>query len=127
MSMTIGRLADVARSGAWFPAVAHTQARAAARAVLIALSTAGASAASAWIVRDTVASEATGPYTAGSARISATSARQSPPTARVSARSNTTLAGSWTASGLRHGDNAARSPAPRPLAATVSVSSTPPA
>jgi hypothetical protein len=37
------------------------------------------------------------------------------------------LARSCTANGLRHGDNAAASPAPRPLAATVSVSSTPPA
>jgi len=58
-----------------------------------------ASAANASIVRDTVGSEATGPNTPGSARSAATSARQSPPTARVTARSHTTLVGSCLAVG----------------------------
>jgi hypothetical protein len=34
-------------------------------------------------------------------------ARQSPPAAIATARSKTTLAGSWTANGLRHGANSA--------------------
>ena len=79
------------------PASCHARARAAARAVSIAASAAGASAASASIVRDTVGSEATGPNTPGSDRSSAMSARQSPPSASVTARSSTTLAGSCTA------------------------------
>ena len=113
-------------SGACSPASPHARARAAARAVLIAFSAAGASAASAAIVRDTVGSDATRPYTPGSARSRATSARQSPPSASVNARSRTTLPGSCTAPGLRHGASAADSsrPAGDP---TVSVSSTPPA
>jgi uncharacterized protein YfaT (DUF1175 family) len=60
-----------------------------------------ASAASAVIVRETVASEAIRPYRPGSLRSNAMSARQSPPNANVTARSTTTLAGSWTANGLR--------------------------
>ena len=55
------------------------------------------------------------------------SARQSPPNARVNARSSTILAGSWTAAGLRHRPSAAVSSTPSPLARLVSVSSTPPA
>jgi hypothetical protein len=34
------------------------------------------------------------------------SARQSPPNPRATARSSSTLAGSWVANGLRHGANA---------------------
>src|SRR5450830_971919 len=69
----------------------------------------------------------TGPRTPGSARSSAMSARQSPPSARVIARSVRTFAGSWTANGLRHGANAADSSRPSPVAAIVSVRTTPPA
>jgi len=97
------------------------------RAVLIPANAAGASAASAAIVRETVGSDATSPYRPGSPRSTATSARQSPPRARVTARSRTTLAGSCTANGLRHGASAADTAGPTPAAATVSVSSTPPA
>jgi hypothetical protein len=61
MSMTSGAAAFVSWSGACSPASSHTAARAAARAVLIAFSTAGASAARASIVRETVGSDATGP------------------------------------------------------------------
>ena|SRR5271156_2026267 len=54
----------------------------------------GASAASAAISRDTVGSDATSPNTPGLARRTATSARQSPPTAiataTATARSSTT-------------------------------------
>lgn len=53
--------------------------------------------------------------------------QQSPPKANVSARSSTTLDGSWTAAGLRHRPSDTDNPASRPLTRTVSVSSTPPA
>jgi len=122
-STTSGLAASVSWSGAWTPASVHTRARAVARAVLIAANAAGASAASAAIVRETVGSDVTSPYKPGSPRSTATSARQSPPRARVTAKSMSTLAGSWTANGLRHGASAG----PSPAAATVSVSSTPPA
>ena len=109
------------------PANAQARPRATARAELIAFNAAGALAARASIVRDTVGSEATRPKTPGSARSSAMSARQSPPSARVIARSVRTFAGSWTANGLRHGANAADSSRPSPVAAIVSVRTTPPA
>jgi len=126
-SMTSGAEALVAWSGACSPANCQARARTAARAVLIAFSAAGASAASASTVRETVGSEATRPYRPGSVRSNAMSARQSPPTASVTARSSSTLPGSWAASGLRHGASAADTAASSPIAATVSVSSTPPA
>src|ERR1019366_4461645 len=85
------------------------------------------SAAKAVIVRETVASEATRPYRPGSLRSSAISARQSPPRANVTARSTTTLAGSWTANGLRQPDSATDITGPKPAAAIVSVNRTPPA
>lgn len=69
---------------------------------MIAFSAAGASAARAAIVRETVGSDATRPKTPGSARSNARSAKQSPPSADVIARSVITFAGSWTAVGLRH-------------------------
>ena len=56
----------------------------------------------------------------------ATSATQSPPVAKVSARSSTILAGSWTVAAVRHGAIAAVSSAPRPETCTVFVSNTPP-
>ena len=114
-------------SGACAPASFQARARPAARAVSMAANAAGASPASAVIARETVASEATGPYRPGSPRSNAMSARQSPPRANVTARSRTTLAGSWTANGLRQPESAADIAGPRPAAAIVSVNSTPPA
>src|SRR5450756_1212269 len=52
-SMTSGVLASAAWSGAWLPARDHTLARACARAVSMAASARGASAANASMVRDT--------------------------------------------------------------------------
>ena len=116
---------------AWFgacdPASFHARLRATARAASMAANAAGASPASAVIVRETVASEATRPYRPGSLRSNAMSARQSPPNANVTARSTTTLAGSWTANGLRQPDSAADIAGPKPAAAIVSVNRTPPA
>ena len=126
-SITSGTLASMNWSGARSPASVHARARADARAVSIAARTAVASPANAAIVRDTVASEATSPYTPGSARSTATSARQSPPSANPIAKSVTTLPGSCTANGLRHGANPADRSWPRPVTAAVSVSRTPPA
>lgn len=60
-SMINGDAASTAWSGPCWPASAHARARAAARAVLIALNAAGTSAAKAVIVRETVGSEATDP------------------------------------------------------------------
>jgi hypothetical protein len=79
------------------------------------------------LVRETVGSEATNPNTAGSARTTAMSARQSPPSPRATARSSSTFAGSWMANGLRHGASGADSAASRPDARIVAVSSAPPA
>ncbi len=101
-SITTGDVASVPWSGACSPASAHAFDRAAARTVLIAVSARGASAASAVIARDTVGSDATEPKTPGSARSSATSARQSPPRASMTARSVMIFAGSCVANGLRH-------------------------
>jgi len=61
--------------------------------------------------RDTVGSEATEPNSSGAPRSSATSARQSPPRASVTARSTSTFAGSCRANGFRHGASATNSPA----------------
>ena len=63
------------------PASAHTRARARRGRCRSPSTPRSASAASASIVRDTVGSEATGPNTPGSARSTAISARQSPPSA----------------------------------------------
>jgi hypothetical protein len=97
------------------------------RAVLIAASTGGASAARVATARDTVGSEATAPNTPGSPRRTAMSARQSPPSASVTARSLTILAGSWAANGLRHGPSAPDRARSRPTARTVSVNAAAPA
>jgi hypothetical protein len=125
--MISGWAASIPASGAAFPANRHAFSRAIARAAWIALNAAGASAARASIVRETVGSEATSPYTFGSARSNAMSARQSPPRARVTARSSSTFAGLCTASGLRHGANAADNASSRPDARIVAVRSVPPA
>ena len=87
------------------------------------------SAANVVINRDTVGSEATGPNTSRSPRRCAMSARQSPPIATDTARSNTILPGSWVARGLRHGANACDSSSsrpvfPRPATATLSPHAT---
>ena len=50
-----------------------------------------------------------------------------PPSPRATARSSSTFAGSWMASGLRHGANTADSAVSRPDARIVAVSSAPPA
>lgn len=97
---------SIPASGAACPASLQARCRATARAAWIAANAAGASLARASIVRETVGSEATSPYTPGSARSNAMSARQSPPNPRATARSSSTLAGSWVANGLRHGANA---------------------
>jgi hypothetical protein len=87
----------------------------------------GASAANAVISRDTVGSEATAPNTPGSARSRPISAKQSPPMASATARSQTILPGSWLASGLRQGDNAVDNAPIRPLRSAVRASATAPA
>src|SRR5436190_2874314 len=93
----------------------------------MAANTFGASAASAATVRDTVGSEATNPNTAGSARSTPMSARQSPPSATAIARSSRILPGSCTANGLRHDANAAGNPLVNPTASAVRSSNTAPA
>ena len=118
-SMTSGEDASAAWSGASLPASDHALARTAARAMLIAVSAAGASAASVSMHRETVGSDATSPNTSGAARNWARSARQSPPIARLTARSSTILPGSWRASGLRHGVNAWASALVSPTACAV--------
>ncbi len=125
--MTNGVATVVSWSGACTPAAAHTRDLAAARAVLIATRAAGTSAASAVMVRDTVGSDATDPNTPASTRSTATSARQSPPSANDTARSRSTLPGSCTAPGRRHRASPVLNPTSRPAARIVSVSSTPPA
>jgi len=105
-SIISGREAFVSWSGAWSPASDQALARAVARAEAIAANAAGASAARRSISRDTIGSDATGPNTSGAARSCARSARQSPPTARLTARSSRILPGSWRAIGRRHGSSA---------------------
>ena len=103
------------------------RARAAARAVSIAGKPRSGRRRSRSTVRDTVGSEATRPNTPGSARSTAISARQSPPTASVSARSSRTFAGSCTAYRGRHGPARPTTPGRDRPSRAVSVSSTAPA
>jgi hypothetical protein len=63
-----------------------------------------ASLAGVSIIRETVGSEAAGPNTPDSARTVAISARQSPPRATATARSQTIFPGSWIVVGRRHPD-----------------------
>ncbi len=126
-SITTGRAASAAWSGACSSASDHAGARAVARAVLIAASEAGTSAASASISRDTVGSEATSPNTSGAPRSWARSARQSPPIARLTARSSRILPGSWRANGFRHGVNACDSAVVSPTVCAVLSNSVLPA
>ncbi len=113
--------------GAAPPASAQARSRAAARAARTALSARGASAARRLTSRDTTGSEATGPNSAGSARRAPMSARQSPPSASVTARSAMIFPGSCTARGVFHRPSAAARPASSPLTRSVWVSSTAPA
>ena len=76
-SMSTG-ISDPSAPGARSPASVQARSRAAARALRIARSARGASAASAVISRDTTGSEATGPASSGCERSTAISARQSP-------------------------------------------------
>jgi len=125
--MTNGRPASIPWSGARSPVSRQAWARACARAAWIARNAVAASCASRSTVRDTVGSDATGPNRPGSVRSTAMSARQSPPTASVTARSSTTFAGSCTACGDRHGASAPDSAWSRPTARTVPVNGTAPA
>ena len=85
----------------------------AARAARIAVITAAESSPRASISRLIVGSEATAPNNSGWARTTATSARQSPPSAIVTARSSTVLPGSCTDRAGRHGRQThARAPPP---------------
>ena len=107
---------------------AHTAARAVALAARIAAIAAIASAgfsAKVSIRRLTVGSEATAPNSSGWARTTAMSARQSPPSAIATARSNTVLPGSWTDRAARHGakpsDKAVASPLPRAVDSNIAA------
>jgi hypothetical protein len=100
--------------GACDPASFHARLRATPRAVSMAANAARASAASAVIVRETVASEATRLYRPGSLRSKPMSARQSPPNANVTARSRMTLAGSWTLTAYANRTTPPTSPDPNP-------------
>jgi hypothetical protein len=126
-SSTSGLPASVSWSGACSPANAQARARLVARAAAMAASAAGASAASVSISRDTVGSGATSPKTSGAARSCATSARQSPPTAKLTARSSSTLPGSCSAVGRRHDPSASDSAVASPTVCAVRNSSTAPA
>ena len=113
--------------GARSPASAQARPRAAARALRIARSARGASAASALISREITGSEATGPASSGWARSTATSARQSPPSPSATARPAMIFPGSCTARGARHRVKAPDRPWPRPVTRSASASSNPPA
>ena len=113
--------------GACPPASVHVRSRAAARAARSAFSARAGVAASASISRDTVGSDATDPNSSGWARNIATSAKQSPPNANVTARSATTFPGSCTARGLRHPASPTDKPRSSPAARSVSVNSNAPA
>ena len=104
-----------------------TCARAAARADRSADSPSSPLAAKVATSREIVAVEATGPNNPDPARKSVTSAGQSPPTASITARSKTTLPGSWTAVGFRHRDNCSPSAADSPTVRAVSTSTWAPA
>ncbi len=127
MSMIIGVPVVAPYVGAAVPARSQSVRRAARRAAATAARTRPVSRASTPIVREIVASEATGPYTPCSARNTAASARQSPASAVAIARSSSTLAGSCRAVVFRHGCSAALNAAVRPVISDVRVSRIPPA
>jgi len=79
------------------------------------------------ISRLIVGSEATAPNNSGWARSTATSAKQSPPSAIVTARSSTVLPGSCTDRAGRHDARPRERPAAKPLTAAVCSSNDPPA
>ena len=113
--------------GARSPASAQARSRAAARALRIALSARGPSAASALTSRDTTGSDATGPASSGCSRSTAISARQSPPSASATARSAMIFPGSCTARGARHRASPPDRPRPRPVTRSVSPAADAPA
>ena len=126
-SMINGRSRSIPRSGASFPARFHTRPRTATLAWLIAANAACGVAANASINRDTVGSEATRPNTAGSARTTEMSDRQSPPMATLIAGSSRIFPGSKMAHCLRQGANASDSARSKPTLPAVATSSTAPA
>ena len=77
--------------------------------------------------REITGSEATGPASSGWARSTATSARQSPPSASVMTRSAMIFPGSCTARGARHRASPPDRPWPRPVTRAASASSNTPA
>jgi hypothetical protein len=113
--------------GADFPASFHTCSRAAARALRIARTAFGPAAAKVLTSRDTVGSDATGPKISGEDLSTAMSARQSPPSASVTARSVRTFPGSCSARGRRQASNASDRPLTKPETRSVSISIRPPA
>jgi hypothetical protein len=82
----------------------------------------GASAASALTSRGTTTPEATGPHSFGRARSTATSGRQSPPSASATTRSVRILPGSCTAHGARHQPRPAAKPRLSPVTPAPGVS-----
>src|SRR6476660_742584 len=105
----------------------QTVARAAARAPRIAVITAAESSPRVSMSLLIVGSEATAPNNSGWARMTAASARQSPPSAIVTARFSTVLPGSCTDRAGRHGLNACESSLASPLTWADSSNSAAPA
>jgi hypothetical protein len=120
-------ISDPSAPGARSPASTQARWRAVARALRIARSARGASAARAVTSRETTGSEATGPASSGWARSTAISARQSPPRASATTRSATIFPGSCTARGARHRASPADSSRPRPVTRAASNSNSAPA
>src|SRR5262249_39972174 len=113
--------------GAACPARSHACSRAAARAARITVSARGASRAS-WLTRrEITGSDATGPNSAGCSRSTATSARQSPPSGRATARSAMNFPGSRGAPAARHRPSPSDSRRLRPVTCSTWVSSRAPA
>ena len=111
----IERDQPAAGPGADGPASAHARARAAERAARIAFKARGASVASRATSRDTTGSEATGPNSSGCARSTATSARQSPPSANATTRSVTIFPGHAPPALAATAPAQPKDPAPGPL------------
>ena len=113
--------------GARSPASDQARSRAVARALRIARNALGPASARVVTSLETVGSDGMGPNSSGEDRSTAMSARQSPPSASVTARSATILPGSCTARGVRHRESASDRPWPRPVTRSASISSSPPA
>jgi hypothetical protein len=81
-----------------------------------------------WLIRrEITGSDAAGPNSAGCSRSMATSARQSPPGARATARSAMIFPGSWMAWAARHSSSPCDSRRLRPVTCSTRVSSRAPA